>query len=165
MKNLEEKRSEITVRQILLLPLLTIALAGFARGQGTAGNQTDAEIEKQVLNVERERDQAIQKRDMATLDRIHGDDLSFVNTHGMVVNKTQYLDDIRSGKLKFLSFKQDDYHFYIYGDTVVMTGRAISVVKYHGRVNHIPRRFTSVYIKQGGQWRLVAHQATLIKQP
>jgi hypothetical protein len=45
---------------------------------------------------------------------------------------------------------------------VIMNGRANSVVEYHGVVNKKPRRFTSVFIKMQGQWRLVAHQATLI---
>jgi len=150
------------MQRILLLSFLTLAFAGSAGAQGTAENQADAEIKKKILKVEDERDNAIQKLDMATLDRIHADDLSFVTTRGQVLSKAQYMEDIRSGNLKFLTFQQDDYHFFIHGDTVIMTGLATSVVEYHGKVNRTPRRFSLVYIKRGGQWQLVAHHATLI---
>jgi hypothetical protein len=150
------------VRRFLLLPLFIISLSGFVGAQGTNGSQADAEIEKEILKVEGERDQAIQKRDMATLERIHADGFVFTNTHGRVLTKAQYLNQIRTGDIKFLSFEQSDYQFRIHGNTVILTGLASSVVEYHGMVNRIPRRFTSVYIKLDGQWRLVAHQATLI---
>ncbi|MGH9356984.1 MAG: nuclear transport factor 2 family protein, partial [Terriglobia bacterium] len=139
VKKLEGKRSETTVRQILLIPLLMTALAGFARAQETAGNPTDAEVEKQILKVEHEKDQAMQKGDVATLDRIYGDDLSFVNVRGQVLNKAQRLADYRPGVTKYSSFKQGDYHFHVYGDTVVMIGRSDGVVEYHGRMIRAPR--------------------------
>jgi len=47
------------LRQVFLFPLLMIALAGLARAQGTAKSQADAKIEKEVLQIEEERDQAL----------------------------------------------------------------------------------------------------------
>jgi hypothetical protein len=88
-----------------------------------------------------------------------------VNTHGGLLSKAQRLEDLRSGSLKFISFGRDSYSLHVYGDTVVMTGRATSEVIYQGKVNRVPRRFTNVYIKLAGQWRLVAHQATTIAEP
>ena len=99
------------------------------------------------------------------LDQIYADDLVFVTTHGALITKAQRLEDLRSGNLKFISFGRDSYSLHVYGDTVIMTGRATSDVVYQGKENHIPRRFTNVYIKLAGQWRLVAHQATTIAEP
>jgi hypothetical protein len=142
--------------------MMTFALIWLARGQEVPHNASNAEIEKEILKVDGERNLAMQKRDMATLDRLHADTFVFVNTKGKLLNKTEYMEEIGSGNLKFLTLEIDDYHFHIYGDTVIMSARASSVVEYHGQVNRRPRRFTSVYIKLQGQWRLVAHQATLI---
>jgi ketosteroid isomerase-like protein len=152
------------MRRISLLAAFTVTLVWLVGAQATTGGQSPAEIEKQILEIEGERDQAMQKRDIATLDRLHADDFVFVNTRGQLLSKAQYLEDIRSGNLKFLTFEMGDYRFHIYGDTVIMNGRASSVVEYHGKVNRVPRRFTSVYVKLQGQWRLVAHQATLIAE-
>ena len=89
------------------------------------------------------------------LDRVYDEGLVFVNTHGQLLTKGQRLEDLRSGNLKFMSFGRDDYQLHIYGDTVVLNGRANSVVQFHGKVNRIPRKFTLTYIKLNGAWRLV----------
>ena len=152
------------MKKIPLAALLMVSFVWVARGQGTAGNQERGEIENEILKIEQQRDQAVQKRDMAVLNRIQADDLSFVNTRGQVLTKAQYMDEIRSGTLKFLSFKQDDYRFHVYGDTVVMTGRSSGIVEYHGKANRIPRRFTIVYVREHGQWQLVAFHSTVIAE-
>ena len=133
-----------------------------ASGKQDARYDSDAAIQQAILQVDKERYEAMQKRDMAAMDRLHADDFVFVNTKGRLLNKSEYLEEVRSGNLKFLSVETDDYHFSIHGNTVIMNGRAKSIVEYHGVVNRQPRRFTSVFVKLQGQWRLVAHQATII---
>jgi ketosteroid isomerase-like protein len=149
------------LRVAVLTTILALGVIGVAKAQD-AKHESDAEIQKAILAVDNERYEAMQKKDMAALDRLHADGLVFINTKGRMLNKAEYLEEIRSGTLKFLSVETDDYTFCVYGDTVIMSGRAKSVVEYHGVVNKKPRRFTSVFIKLQGQWRLVAHQATLI---
>ena len=152
------------MQPILFLWMMTIVLVNSAMGQGMIKSPTNVEIEKTIINIENEKDSAMQTRDVAVLDRIYADDLIFVNARGELLTKAQRMNEFQTANVKYLSFDQGDYHFYIYGDTVVLTGRANSVVNYHGTVNRIPRRFTSTYIKTNGQWRLVAHQATLISE-
>jgi len=152
------------LRKILLLLLLTIALVGLARAQRKVGNQANAEIEKEIFKVEHEKDEAMQKGDAATLDHIYADDLTFVGTQGQVFTKAQRLADMRPGSREYFSFKRGDYSLHIYGNTVVLTGRSSSVVKYHGEVVRKPRQFMQVYIKQGGEWRLAAHHATFVEE-
>lgn len=152
------------MKQSLLCALLAVSLAAVALGQRAAANKQERDIEKEIVEVEHQRDQAIQDRDMSVLDRIHADDFTFVNTRGGVLSKAEYLDDIRTGALKFLSFKQDDYHFQLYGDTVVLTGRSSGVVEYHGKVNQVPRRFTIVYVRDHGRWRLATYHGTTIAE-
>lgn len=151
------------MRRIFLLPLLTLALVAFSRAQATV--QTDAEIEKQVLEVERQKDQAIRNRDMAVLDRIYVDDLAFTNGRGRVLTKAQHMEEIRSGNVKYLSSDRSDFHVHIYGDTAVLTGRENSVVEYHGKMINTPRQFMTVYVKLHGQWQFVAHQVTPVAEP
>jgi ketosteroid isomerase-like protein len=126
------------------------------------GDKSVLQTQNEVLKVEQERDQALQQRDVAVLDRIYSDQLVFVNTRGQKFTKAQRLADLGAGKVEYFSYNQEGYSYHVYGDTVVMTGRTSSVVKFQGRVNKIPRLFTNIYVKTGGQWRLVAHQATPI---
>jgi hypothetical protein len=150
------------LRDAVLLAIMALGVICGTSAQDAVKHESDAEIQKAILAVDNERYEAMQKKDMAALDRLHADGLVFINTKGRMLNKAEYMEEIRSGNLKFLSVETDDYKFCIYGDTVIMSGRAKSVVEYHGVVNKRPRRFTSVFIKMQGQWRLVAHQATLI---
>jgi len=159
------KWSENTVRRVLLLPLLTVALMGSIRAQGTVRNQADAETEKEVLEVERQKDQAIRNRDMAVLDRIYVDDLAFANGRGKVLTKAQHMEEIRSGNVKYLNSDRSDFHVHVYGGTAVLTGRENSIVEYHGKTISSPRQFITVYVKLDGQWRYVAHQVTPVAEP
>jgi len=148
------------VRRILLFSLLTVVLVGMGRPQGTVPNQTDAETEKEVLEVERQKDQALRNRDIAVLERIFADDLAFVNGRGQVITKAEHLEEIRAGNVKYLSSDRSDFHVHVYGSTAVLTGRENSSVEYHGKTISSPRQFMTVYVKLDGQWKYVAHQVT-----
>lgn len=153
------------MRKILVFSLLTIMFAACVWAEGATNKQTDAEIEKEVMQVETERDKALQTGDAATLNHIYGDDVVFVNARGVQLTKAEHIKEHSSRQFRFLSFNQDenDIHVYNNGGTVVIAGRARSVTNYHGKINRIPRRFTNVYIKQDGQWKLVFHYETLIQ--
>ena len=152
------------MKRALLLAILAISLAAVAPAQETTRNKREIAFEKEIVEVEHQRDQAIQDRDMSVLGRIHTDDFTYVNTRGAVLNKAEYLDLIQTGTLKLLSIKQDDYHFQFYGDMVILTGRSSGAVEYHGKVNHDPRRFTIVYIRKHGRWRLATFHGTTISE-
>ncbi len=151
-----------TIRNSALVAIMAFGLICGVRAQDMAKHEASPELQKEILAVDNQRYEAMKNRDMAAMDRLHADGLVFINTKGRLLNKAEYLEEVRSGNLKFLSVDTDEYHFYVYGDTVIMNGRANSVVEYHGVVNKKPRRFTSVFIKLQGQWKLVSHQATLI---
>jgi ketosteroid isomerase-like protein len=152
------------MRRMLLLSLLAVALMGVARAQGTGKGQTDAEIEEEVLKVEHEKDQAMQKGDVTTLARIYADNLIFVNPRGQVLSKAQRLADVRPGNLDYVNFKRGDYTLHVYGNTVVLTGLSSSLVHYHGELIRTPRQFMQVYVKENGQWRMVAHHANFVSE-
>lgn len=149
-------------RILRMIGLVVLACPGIAKTQSDVPSQA---IQQEVLKAEAARDEAMQKADMAVLDRIYADNVVIVNTRGVHLTKAQRLADFQSGDLKFLSFDQEDYSFHIYGDTVVLNGRANSVVQFHGKINRVPRKFTLTYVKLNGEWRLVAQSETLIDQP
>jgi len=158
------KWSENTVRRILVLPLLTIALVGLARAQGTVANQASAGTEAEVLEVERQKDQALRNGDIPVLERIYSDDLAFVNGRGQVITKAQHLQEIKAGNVKYLNSDRSDFHVHVYGNTAVLVGRENSTVEYHGKTITSPRQFMTVYVKVDGHWKYVAHQVTPVAE-
>jgi uncharacterized protein (TIGR02246 family) len=164
LRNFEEW-SVITMRRILLLLLLIVACAGVARSQGTSGNEADAQTVKEVLKVEQERNQAVLNGDADVLERIYSDDFAYTNESGETPTKAQFVANFRSGKRKFIKYTHDDIHVHVFGNTVVLNGRSTSTYLYNGTVYENPRRFTLVYVKQDGKWRVAAlHVSTIPKQ-
>jgi ketosteroid isomerase-like protein len=134
-----------------VLILFTIAW----RTAKSAARPEDAKDE--ILKIDEERNQALQKGDVATLDRIYSDDLVYTNASGIILTKAQHLADVKGKSLNFISFKHDDVQVTVHGDAGFLTGISKSVVEYHGSVSHSSRRFLNVFMKKDGQWQCVAH--------
>lgn len=138
-------------------------LSFFAITWRTAGNAAPPENTKEeVLKADEERNEALQKGDIATLERIYSDDLVYANASGALLSKAQHLADIKARKLIFRSFKHEDVETTVHEDTGVVTGISKSVVEYQGSVSSSNRRFLNVFVKKNGHWLCVAHFETNI---
>lgn len=149
------------IRRMLLLPLLAVAVVGIAQARAAAGS----EAEQEVLKVDEARNEVLQKGDADGVARYLADDVAYGNERGEILSKAQVLDNLRSRKTKFLSFKHDDIHVQVHGNTGIVTGRSTSVVENQGKVSSHPRRFMNVWEKQSdGKWLLTAHAETAIAE-
>ena len=81
---------------------------------------------------------------------------------GSEVTKSSLLAAIESGQLKIETIEPTDMCARIYQTTAVITGRT----QMSGRFGQAPfatkSRYTHVYVKQEGRWRLVSAQGTQI---
>ena len=95
--------------------------------------------------------------DATALDRIYAADFIGVGPSGRVRTKPQVILDFTSGDLKFQSITTDEVQVRIYGNTAVETGLSTMVGQDKGKTVPRDTRFTRVWVKQQGQWRLVAN--------
>ena len=114
--------------------------------------------EQAVRQVEDRRIKALVDDDFATLEAIFADDLTYTHSSAAVDTKASYMAALRSGKTKYESVDRQPSTVRVYGDVAVMTGEAL--VGLRGRAEKLALRYTLVYVKQGGQWRMVAWQST-----
>jgi uncharacterized protein (TIGR02246 family) len=152
---------------MLVISALIVALAPLTVGQkqGARRTQTESVVEK-IRSLDEERIQAQIHADARALDRIYADDFIGIGPSGTVRTKPQVLADFTSHDLKFQSITTDDVRIRVYGNTVVETGRSTMVGQDKGKVVPRDNRFTRVWVKRQGRWRLVAnHYSTLIAQP
>jgi ketosteroid isomerase-like protein len=148
--------------RILLVVTVMIASATLALSQ-TPGKDTSAD-EARIRQLNEESGEAQIKRDIAALDRMLADDFILTRANGAVVNKAQNLADVQAGDRSFTSYKSDDVRVRLYGDAAVLTGQVTSSVTYKGQDFSGRFRYTKVFVKRDGQWRIVAWQATLMPQ-
>jgi ketosteroid isomerase-like protein len=154
------------LRWVLLLNLLIVAPPALLTAQQSMRKDPQAveDLKNDVLKIEEERNQALQKGDAEALDRIYTEDLVYTNARGYVLTKAQHLADIRDRKLKLTSFKHSDVEVRSHGSTGIVTGISTSLVEYNGVVSSSPRRYVNVYVKENGLWRCAVHFETAAAQ-
>jgi ketosteroid isomerase-like protein len=108
---------------------------------------------------------ALKGKDMAALERIWADDLTFITLRGDVQTKAQRLADIQSGANRFDSLETTDRTVRVYGDTAVMTSLTTLKGQYKGQEASGQFRVTNVFVKRGGGWQIVVLQMTPIATP
>ena len=155
------------MNRILVVTVLIVALDPLAVGQtkNTRRTQTDRVVER-IRKLDQERIQAQIHADAMALDRIYADDFIGIGPSGTVRTKPQVLADFTSHELTFQSITTDEVRIRVYGNTAVETGRSTMVGQDKGKVVPRDNRFTRVWVRRQGRWRLVAnHYSTLVVQP
>ena len=104
------------------------------------------------------------KNDAAAPARILADDFTFTNPFGEVMTKEQRIGEIKPGGIQFDSYTVDDVNVRVYGDTAVVTSRATLSGKRGDQSLSGQYRGTSVFVKKGGTWQVVAAQSTRIPE-
>ena len=121
-----------------------------------AGQADSSELER----LESVWNSAHRAGDVDALDRIWADDLE-VNVPGMTpMNKAESLAFARAGRMRFERYETSDVKVRVYGDTAVVTGRLQRTRTVGGRQRADDWRFTKVYARQAGAWRVVSFHAS-----
>lgn len=146
---------------VLIFTTVSIALA---QTQSARRNQNTS-VEQVIRQLDHERIQSQIGANAVALNRIYADDFIGIGPSGTVRTKPQVILDFTSGELKFQSITTDDVRVRVYGNTAVETGRSTMIGQDKGKAVPRDNRFTRVWIKDGGRWRLVAnHYSPLITQ-
>jgi Domain of unknown function (DUF4440) len=156
--------NNVAVTRMLTLPLVVVALTGFAWAQEATPGESDEAAKAEVLKVSAQFDEARSAKDRATLERILADGLSWT-ARGDRLNKAQVIADIFADNLHFKYFAHDNVAAKSFGNTVVVTGHSTSVLEYKGKLFDAPRLFTDVYVKMDGRWQLVVHHVSDLAKP
>ncbi len=128
----------------------------------TAGALWGSEAE--IRKAESEWASAVKSRDLAALEKIYTDDLIYAHSSGVVETKKEYMERLKSGLQRYETVSHESVRVAMHGDTAV----ALSILRMTGQSNE--RKFndhlmmTHVWVKQGGVWRLAAHQTTKLAE-
>jgi uncharacterized protein (TIGR02246 family) len=150
----------------LVIAALALTATSIVLGQKQSSSRDQrSSVEQAIRQLDSERIQAQIGADAVALDRIYADDFIGVGPSGTVRTKTQVISDFTSGDLKFQSITTDEVQVRVYENTAVETGLSTMVGQDKGKAVPRDTRFTRVWVKQQGSWRLVAnHYSSRITQ-
>lgn len=141
--------------------LLLVSLSCFSQSEKAKGKGSSAEQQVQTLLDQRK--EAAVKGDASALETTTADDYVRIGPDGAVMNKSQYLDAIKSGRMKYQSIDVKDSKIRVYGNTAVTTGSADIKGTSQGRDMSGSYRVSQVFVKRNGKWQAVNIQTTQIK--
>ena len=152
--------------RIVVIAVLVLAVDPLVAGQKRSARRTQTErVIEAIRKVDNERIQAQIHADVLVLNRIYSDDFIGVGPSGTVRTKPQVIADFTSGDLKFQSIATDEVQIRVYVNTAVETGQSTMIGQDKGKPVPRDNRFTRVWVRQQGRWRLVLnHYSTLITQ-
>src|SRR5580704_9261634 len=151
-------KGELYMCRALFIAVLVFTVAPMGEGQKqSARGSHQTSVEEVIRKLDDERIQAQIHADATALDRIYADDFIGVGPSGTVRTKPQVILDFTSGDLRFQSITTDDVRVRVYGNAAVETDRSTMDGQDKGKAVPHDTRFTRVWIKQQGRWRLVAN--------
>ncbi|HKU76445.1 MAG TPA: nuclear transport factor 2 family protein [Pyrinomonadaceae bacterium] len=147
------------MRLIYLAVIFAVFIPGPVSAQSA---KQKSKVEQEIRRLDLAHADAILRGDLAALDKLWTEDFKVNNPF----NQVDRADRIRTGAVTYSSFIREPETVLIHGDTVIVMGREIVVPKGNSpdAGKTINRRYTNIWMKRSGRWRLVARHASVICQ-
>lgn len=146
-----------------LCALLCLALGSSMMAAAPSPSDT-SEGAKQVMASEEARVTALEHSDVAKLDRIMADDVTYIRASGKVDTKKSYLEAIRSGQLRYISWQPKALHVRMLGNDGAIIDGEYAVRVTDSRVQSTPFDINifilTAYARRNGRWQQIAWQST-----
>jgi len=151
------------MKRTFVITVIALTATSIALGQKKSASKNEtSSVEQAIKQVDNERIQAQIHADAAALDRIYADDFIGIGPSGTVRTKPQVLADFTSHNLKFQSITTDEVQVRVYENVAIETGLSTMIGQDKGKTVPRDNRFTRVWVKQQGRWRLVANHYSLL---
>lgn len=116
--------------------------------------------ETELWRLEKTWNDAQLQGDVDALDHLWDDEFVVIVPKMKMFNKSEILAVLRSGRIKFLRYETTGLSTKIFGDTAIVTGHLMRTRKINDRELPDEYRFTKVYIRRAGEWKVVLWQTS-----
>lgn len=136
-----------------------------AANAAATSTQSAADAEKELTQIERDLAAAFVRGDTSVIEQHTDKDAYLVDPMGDVSSRSNLVEQIKSGDLKFESIEPSDIKVRTYGDTAVVSYQSKEKGKYKTQDIGGETRWLEVFVRRNGKWQVVASQGTVIGQP
>jgi hypothetical protein len=147
--------------RIGVAPLETVAAAGKYTISVRPPTMASA-AEQQVLDRERELEQALGARDTSALGRLLAANLTWINMRGFRVDRQALIASMASAGNK-ISIVPTQLRLQFFGDAAIVSGHEEIADSVRGTA--VDRDFTRTWVQQNGRWLLASAQSTGSSHP
>jgi uncharacterized protein (TIGR02246 family) len=112
--------------------------------------------------IEQQLADAYLKGDRTFVDGLLADDWTSIDYQGRPWTKSAVLAMFDPGGPAFTRMEIGVENVRLLGDVAVVTGRSMAAGRVQGRELEIVQRYTDVFAKRDGRWRVVASQGTQV---
>ncbi len=122
----------------------------------------DHSVRKYIETLEMQWRDAEVNNNVSEMAKLLADDYIGISANGTVETKSETLDARRAGTVKIQSLNITDLKVRVYGDTAVVTSKA-ALVGENGQSDISGNyRYTRVYNRRLGRWKIVSFEASRI---
>lgn len=130
----------------------------------SAAPAEESDAQRAVLQVEQEIAKALRANDAAALKTHLTDDWHLVDASGRVMTFAEVERLLTSGAVKFTSYEVGDLAVRVHGDAAIVIGRDTTTGEADGSSFSSTDRFTDVFVRQNGVWKLASSHLSPITQ-
>jgi ketosteroid isomerase-like protein len=114
-----------------------------------------------VAALDKQYQMAVEKNDVATMDRILADDFTLVTGSGKSYSKADLLNEAKSGHVIYEQQDDSDRSVRVWGDTAIVTAKLHAKGAESGKPFDYSVWFSDTYIRTPTGWRYVFGQSSL----
>lgn len=137
--------------------LLLLAVAGSE--QTTLQND---EEQARILALESAWNQAVLQKDSKAVEPLLDAELIYIDDDGTMMNKAQYLTDVRSPDTHYQHIVSEGMQVRLFGRSAVVIGTYREQGTKKGKPYLLRERFVDTWIDRDGAWMCVTSESTLI---
>ncbi len=127
----------------------------------TQTNASSVDDEKAVAALDKQYQAAVEKNDVAGMDRILKDDFILVTGRGKAFTKTDLLNQARDKSAIYEHQEDTDQKVRVWGDTAVVTALLWAKGTRDGKPFEARLWFSDTYVRTSSGWRYAFGQASL----
>lgn len=116
----------------------------------------------EILELDNRRYDAMRQHDVETLSELLHDDLTYTHSDAAFDGKESYLAKVEGGVFHYHFIELSERSVTIVDGTALVHGRMKAVADVNGALRHIDNFALAVWVREGGAWKLLAYQPTVL---
>ena len=138
---------------VLSMAILFISCSGSSRTE-------DAKLE--IKTAHEKRRTATLDGDWKTVAEMMYDNLTFTHANAVVESKAQFIDALKTKRLKYQKLEDEQTQIRVVGTAGVVSGICHILVDASGNTIDLRVEFTELWVKEGNNWKMLLWHATEI---